>query len=512
MLTPVVPQIERPHVWGGVPSHTYRARDPTESLLYRVVRDHFLEFLRAREVEGRFLPAYVKREFASFIECGVLANGFMRLKCGSCRHEKLVAFSCKRRGFCSSCGTRRMSEQAAFLTDWVFPHSAPVRQWVVSFPIQLRYWMARDSELLSKVLAITLRSIAGLQKRRAQAQGFKDGESGSVTLVQRFGGSANLNVHFHTLMIEGVYRSEKDRAVFHELRPPSNEDVMQVLEQIQKRVVRLLIRKGYAVEKGAESNEQELLGDGEPTLTELCQGASVQSLIALGVNAGQRVRKLGSFGIGGDSAFMEGARCASLGGFSLHANTAVGAGEKDRLEKLCRYVARPPIASMRLSEAQNGNIIYRFKKEWSDGTQAVSFTPQEFIEKLVALIPQPRKHLTRFHGVLGPHHRLRKQVVPPPPAAVAKENETESGKNEAPEQRPSRARDPRRLSWSELLKRVFRIDLSTCPDCGGRLQFIAAIMERSVLEKILTHLELPATPPTFQQPRAPPQEAFWDGF
>jgi hypothetical protein len=513
MLTPAPASFERQYAWVEEPSSAYRRRDPTETLLYRVVRDHFLEFVRSREAEGRYLPEYVNREFVSFIECGVLANGFMRLTCGSCRHEKLVAFSCKRRGFCASCGTRRMSEQATFLSDWVFPSQAPVRQWVVSFPIQLRYWMARDSELLSKVLGVVLRCIAGLQRRRAEAQGFNRGESGAVTLVQRFGGSVNLNVHFHTLMMEGVYREDENRrAVFHELPPPSNEEVLEVLEQIQKRVVRLLVRRGYLADKSVESNEQEYLGiiEGDPTLTELCQGASVHNRIALGGNAGHRVRRLGSFGTQGELAFMEGTRCASLGGFSLHANTSVGAGEKDRLEKLCRYVARPPIATLRLSQAGNGDIIYRFKKEWSDGSQAVIFTPQEFMEKLVALIPQPRKHLTRFHGVLGPHHRLRSQIVPPPPPEESKDAMTGI---KTPAEEPSvRKRDPRRLSWSELLKRVFRVDLSTCPDCGGGLGFIAAVMERTVVEKILDHLNLPTARPTFQQPRAPPQEAFRDGF
>ena len=488
------------------PLAAYRPRDPRQTLLYRVIEAHFKSFVRDREAEGRFLPAHVKREFESFLGCGILANGFMRLKCGSCRHEKLVAFSCKRRGFCSSCGARRMSEQAAFLTDWVLP-TAPVRQWVVSFPIQLRYWMARDSKLLGNILAIVIRTVAGLQRKRAEERGFKSGESGSVTLVQRFGGSANLNIHFHTLMIEGVYREENEKTFFHELAAPSNEDVKQVLSQIQKRVVRALRRRGYVVDRNPESNESEYAEEAEPTLTDLCQGASVQSRIALGERAGERVRKIGSFGIGGDPILGEGSRCASLGGFSIHANTAVGANEKDRLEKLCRYVARPPIAEMRLEESQDGGIIYRFKKQWSDGTQAVYFTPQEFIEKLVALIPPPRIHLTRFHGVLGPHHRLRAEVVPVQPK---EEPKSDAEVNEAAKSEKSSPRDPRRLSWSELLKRVFQIDLTTCPDCGGTLKFIAAIVKRSVVEQILTHLGLPTVPPTFHPPRPPPQETLWD--
>ena len=153
----------------------YRPREVTRSLLYRVVQSHFKTFTSAREAEGKYLPGYVTREFEAFIGCGVLANGFMRLKCDACCHEKLVAFSCKKRGFCSSCGARRMSEQAAFLTDWVLPN-APIRQWVLSFPVQLRYWMARDSKLLGLVLAIVIRAIGGFQRKRARSLGFDLGE------------------------------------------------------------------------------------------------------------------------------------------------------------------------------------------------------------------------------------------------------------------------------------------------------------------------------------------------
>jgi hypothetical protein len=306
-------------------------------------------------------------------------------------------------------------------------------------------------------------------------------------------------------MIEGVYREEGAGVGFHILRAPSNEEVKQVLSQIQRRVVRAIQKRGYAPVRNPESNEPESIEQDELGLADLCQGASVQNRIALGERAGQRVRKLGSFGLGGEPVLQEGTRCASLGGFSLHANTSVEADEKDRLEKLCRYVARPPIAEMRLSESRDGGIIYRFKKEWSDGTQAVLFTPQEFIEKLVALIPPPRIHLTRFHGVLGPNHRLRRQVVPAQPE--------ESGPAAVGEEDTARpTRDPRRLSWSELLKRVFQLDLTTCPDCGGNLKFIAAIMNPAVVAQILTHLGLPGARPVFHAPRAPPQGAFADDF
>jgi hypothetical protein len=494
----------------SIQPNTYQPRNPTQSLIFRVIQNHFKGFVQDRESEGRFLPAHILREFEAFMKCGVLAYGLLRLKCEQCPHEKLVAFSCKRRGFCSSCGARRMSEQAAFLTDWVFPR-APVRQWVVSFPMPLRFWMARDSRLLTTVLGIVIRVISGHQRRQAQAQEFNRGESGSVTLVQRFGGSANLNIHFHTLMIEGAYRIEKEAKdlEYRRLKPPTDEAVHKVLTLIQKRVVRALVKRGYLSSENAEggSNDQFNSRGDDPELTELCHGASIQNKIALGPRAGERVRKVGSFGLSGEPILQTGPRCASLGGFSLHANTFVEAGENDRLEKLCRYVARPPIAEMRLQETRDGNILYRFKKEWSDGTQAVLFSPEEFIEKLVALIPPPRNHLTRYHGVLAPHHRLRSHVVPPPPELVG-EDPNSGGESE--NQSNPKARDPRRLRWAELLKRVFQIDLTTCPDCGGTLKFIAAILDPNVIGQILTHLNLPSVPPTFHPARPPPQAELWD--
>jgi ribosomal protein S27E len=88
--------------------------------------------------------------------------GFLRVACEGCSHEKLVAFSCKRRGFCPSCGGRRMAETAAFLMDEVFPR-VPIRQWVLSFPFPLRYLMASNSRVQSAILAITLRVITGLR-------------------------------------------------------------------------------------------------------------------------------------------------------------------------------------------------------------------------------------------------------------------------------------------------------------------------------------------------------------
>src|SRR5215831_14283586 len=100
----------------------YERRRPEETILYQLVQENLESFLAQVEAErGSGLPEFVKAEFDAFIACGILAHGFLRLRCSECGHEKLVAFSCKRRGFCPSCGARRMAETAAHLVDCVIP-------------------------------------------------------------------------------------------------------------------------------------------------------------------------------------------------------------------------------------------------------------------------------------------------------------------------------------------------------------------------------------------------------
>ena len=106
-------------VWAGNAVH-YERRRPEESVLYRLVQEHAESFFAHVEAEtGASLPEFIKEEFDAFLECGILAHGFLRLRCAECAHEKLVAFSCKRRGFCPSCGARRMVESAAHLVEWL---------------------------------------------------------------------------------------------------------------------------------------------------------------------------------------------------------------------------------------------------------------------------------------------------------------------------------------------------------------------------------------------------------
>ena len=123
------------------------------------LEEYFLQFLERLDAEGVSLPHFVIEEFEAYLKCGRLEYGFLRGKCDACRHEKLVAFSCKRRGFCPSCGARRMAETAAHLAEHVLPEQ-PIRQWVLSFPYPLRFLFATRPAVLTQVLGIVYRAVS----------------------------------------------------------------------------------------------------------------------------------------------------------------------------------------------------------------------------------------------------------------------------------------------------------------------------------------------------------------
>jgi len=464
-------------------------RRPERGVLHQVLREHLATFLA---LAGDRLPRFVVRELQRYLACGILAFGFARVRCAACKRDELVAFSCKGRGFCPSCGARRMADVAAHLVDEVLPR-VPVRQWVLSFPHRIRWLLAYDPELCASVRRIFVRALLAAYIGQAEREGTAGGRGGAVVFVQRFGSALNLNLHFHALLLDGVVTSEPPftRAVFHPARELEDEDVERLTTRLQRRITRHLERRGRLARDASE--EAAAPEPEEPLLAELA-AASIQGRTALGPERGRPVAR-----VRGPSAeaaarplFVPGQLCCDVDGFSLHAKVCVGEDERERLERLCRYVARPPLATERLSLSPEGKVVYRLRRRWRDGTEAVVLDPLSFLERLAALVPRPRTHQLTYHGVLAPAAAWRDLVVPGSPA-----------------RRLSTVRTPRRrLTWAELLKRVFAIDVLTCPDCGGRRKLIALIQDGPLVRKILAHLGLPTEPPGLAPARAPPQPDF----
>jgi hypothetical protein len=194
---------------------------------------------------------------------------------------------------------------------------------------------------------------------------------------------------------------------------------------------------------------------------------------------------------------------AEHGGFSLHAATHVHANDKRAREALCRYILRPSLSNDRLTALPDGQVRITLKKPFRDGTTAVELAPQALMARLAAIIPTPRLHVVRYHGVLAPRSRVRAQIVPGPRADAAETAADRDGKGTPPAPppaaddtvEPAPATKRRYLPWAELLKRTFRVDVLHCDECGGRMRLVALVKDPTSVHRFLTGVGLPTGPP-----------------
>ncbi len=295
------------------------------------------------------------------------------------------------------------------------------------------------------------------------------------------------------LFLDGIYtRNRHGKTRFQRTIAPNQQELAKLIHTISHRVARFLERQGI-LKRDEENSYLQLDGIDEDPMQQLI-GCSVSYRIALGPQQGRKVFTLQTLpSVEEDDRY---AQVAKEAGFSLHAGVAAQAWERDKLERLCRYISRPAVSEKRLSLTSAGNIRYQLKTPYRDGTTHVIFEPLDFISKLASLVPKPRVNLTRFHGVFAPNSKHRTLVTP------ARRGKNLQEENKTPEEKR------RAMSWAQRLKRVFNIDVETCDHCGGSVKVIACVEDQAVIDKILSHLEikgeLPSTPDTLPEARAPP--------
>ena len=406
------------------------------------------------------------RQFRQYLTCGILAYGFARARCGDCHQERLVAFSCKGRGVCPSCTNRRMAEVAAHLRDRVIPR-VPVRQWVLSVPKRLRPALARDPDLAGAVLRILLRVIDRALRDTTGAPLPAEARLGAVSFLHRFGSALNPHPHFHLAVTDGLFTKEPDDALtFHPARWLDADTARSVTPLVQGRILRLYVRRGLLTRDEAD----DML------------------------------------------------RWRGTGGFSLNGSVRVAAHDRAGLERLLRYCARPPFALHRLQHATpnrplsspDARLVYHLPRSARDGRTALRLAPLELLDRLARLIPPPRLHRHRYHGVFAPNAGWRKQVV-----RYGREDAEDADDSDLPpvagtvpcphttDRSPSAARA--RSRWAQLLARVYEIDPLRCPSCHGEMRIVAFLTDPPVVHQILEHLDLPVRAPLLAPARGPPQ-------
>jgi hypothetical protein len=259
---------------------------------------------------------------------------------------------------------------------------------------------------------------------------------------------------------------------------PTNAEVLAILDRIMRRVARRLANEtvGDIEEDAVPDVLAQVQAEAATTWRSPTDGKPT-------VRGAERLR-----------AWCE--------GFSLHAGVVIAAHDRDALERLCRYGARPGFALDRLAWTPDGRISYQLKRPWVDGRTHLVLEPVAFLRRLVGIIPPPRRHLVRYAGVFGPasKHRAKLRALLPATDGVA----PRCPGSASPGTSSSRSR---RLPWADLLRRVFADDVLQC-SCGGRRSVIAVVTDPTLARTLLTALGLLAT---FALARDPPQvELAWD--
>ena len=488
----------RPHA-GPAPRRRYERRRPEKTPLHKIVSDNLVSWLEWRDQAERPVPGYVEEEFRAYLECGILCFGFGRALCTGCGQGFVIAFSCKGRGICPSCNGRHMAQTAAHLVDRVIP-PVPVRQWVISVPKRLRGFLADRPPAVAALTKIFLDEIERLLC--AAAGGASDAATpasarprlGGISFLHRFGSALNRHVHLHACVTDGVFvppaaGSANDAPpAFLAARPINPADLAAVTERVRRRLI------------------------GRFRRMRLLDAAAATDMLAW-----------------------------ENGGFSIDASVRIALIDRDvpsyfrSLEHLLRYCARPPFALERLSvsrgaDGQIARIRYvlprhkaanwvgpsRSRKSTRPGANGVvDLTPFEFLDRLADLVPPPRKHRHRYHGVFAPNHKLRRAVTALAIGNIGKQREAATGGHVADghategccdaHQKP-RSHDTSRIAWAKLMARVGEEFPLECPNCGGDIRLIAFITQPGPIRKILTHLGEPLEPPPVSPARGPPTD------
>ena len=502
-------------------SSSYRRRQPERTPLYQAIHQHLSGLAQRLHHEGKTLPNFVHRTFASYINCGQLKNGFARLYCKNCQHNRLVAFSCKKRGICPSCMARTMTQRAHRQRQEVIPN-VDVRQWVLTFPRPLHIYLAYFPHALTEALELFIETLRYHYQRRCLPHSPHPPELydidhlhayyrpryphdiGAVTSIQRHTDALGLYPHFHTLSTDGLFvssapfqdesyqpRQKEKTAIFIPADQLKQEDLHDLLILYKYRLTRRFIRRGYLrplhLDCTPEEQQFNLYWGHEPPSEEeqqllKCYAASKNLRHAFGPKAGEPLDLDMSDDTSKNQYHSE--LCATYHGFNLHANTVVQADHRDRLEQLCRYIQRPVIAQDRLQELADGRYYYGFKRQWKNGARGIYFEGPDLLERLAALVPPPRKHQVRYHGVYAPRSRL----------FAAVRQMTQHGDQHIAAQ-TQRRRKQYWMLWVELLKHTFQVDVQCCPICHHSMQLIAELHTPEGILGLLSYDELARPPP-----------------
>jgi len=425
---------------------TYLARNPRATPLYRLFEHHFEE-VRGQwedrfERQYGFWRGFVDEQVLRYLDCGLFENGFARVRCPDCAEEYLLAFSCKTRELCPSCAAKRSAATAALLAEEVLEEVAHA-QWVFVIPKMLRPYFLHHRELLGGLARAAWETALELMIAAVGDETFRPG---MVAVVQTAGDLGNWQPHVHTMVSRGGWTRDWEWVPV----PFVDERSAELL--FRHKVMRLLQGKGLLSEE-----RTELLLSWRHT------------------------------------------------GFSVHNQVRVEPEDQPAVERLARYIMRPPISLERMRWDGEGEVRYRRKCGHENAglnqREVETFDPAEFLARVVMHIPEPRRHLVRYYGAYSNVSRGKRRLREEAAGSACLSGEGQSPSVPAEKDQGPDARALRR-SWAQLIRRIYEVDPLLCPSCGSEMKVIAFIIDHAVVDKILRHLE----PTWTEQSRGPPGE------
>jgi hypothetical protein len=405
------------------PSAIYRPRHPELSVFYKLLERHFDRYVYA--YEERFEPRSgplrpaVRPAVEAFLACGRPEGGFARVRCDACHAEHLLAYSCHTRNFCPSCQAKRAALFAEGLVEDLA--GVPHRHWTFTIPRALRGLFERDRRLLGLLSRTAYDAI--LRTLRA-VFARKDVRPGVIASIQTFGSFANFHPHLHCLVTEGVFTAAG------EFLPLETIDTSAVEELFR----RLLLVRLHRAERLSESFMEKLLG-------------------------------------------------WSPSGFSCCATEVIPPADKERLERLARYLTRAPLRLDAVVEDEEGRIRLATPLDPATGATERILDPLDWIHAVTSQIPDRGKHAVRRYGAYA--NRVRAWRKP----KVQTGAEISAG----PAEEVAAFTKARKASWARLLRKLLEVDPLLCLRCGGSMRIVAFIDDQVTIDRILKHIASPAS-------------------
>lgn len=392
---------------------------------------HFDEFLAVYEERYQprygFLRSIIPEVVNKFLDCGDLERGFARVRCDHCKHEYLLAFSCKGRWFCPSCHQKKVQLFSALLTETIlFP--VPHRHFTFGIPKMLRPYFRYNRDLLKDMCKIAHQCM--LEYMRTTLD-LPEGLPGIVMTIHSFGEYLDFHPHVHALVADGLF-------VRSGLFYVSPDISLKPLEELfRARIITFLVDKGIL----------------PPQRADMLRGW-VHS------------------------------------GFNVHHSRQVLPDEREDLERLARYIIRNPfsVEKMQVSEPSmansDGAIVYRSGMNPKIKRNFEIFTPCDFIAAITQHIPDKSFQLVRYYGwysnkMRGQRDKLEAEEAKAAGLAV----EIIDVSDHKPRRIPS-------AKWRELIKKVWEADPLLCPKCSQEMRIVALINEHDVIKRVLHHLGL----------------------